>query len=51
VTETPGTTRKINNLEDVHCVRDAGIAGSDLFMPLLVRGLDDDTAENVVRDY
>jgi hypothetical protein len=25
VTETPGTTRKINNLEDVHCVRDAGV--------------------------
>jgi hypothetical protein len=21
-------TRKINNLEDLHCVRDAGIAGS-----------------------
>ena len=21
-------TRKINNLEDIHCVRDAGVAGS-----------------------
>jgi hypothetical protein len=26
VAETPATGRKINNLEDIHCVREAGAA-------------------------
>jgi hypothetical protein len=30
VPETPGAARKINSLEDAHCVRDAGVAGSNL---------------------
>jgi hypothetical protein len=29
VAETTGATRKINNLEDIHCVRDTGVAGSN----------------------
>jgi len=27
------TARKVNNLEDVHCVRDAGVAGSNPATP------------------
>jgi hypothetical protein len=33
VTETISVTRKINNLEDIHCVRDAGVAGSNPATP------------------
>jgi hypothetical protein len=28
-TEAPADERKINNLEDVHCVRDAAVAGTE----------------------
>jgi hypothetical protein len=33
VVETPATTRKINNLEHIHCVQDAGVAGSNPATP------------------
>jgi hypothetical protein len=36
VAETPATARKINNLEDIHCVRDAGVAGSNPATPTIV---------------
>jgi hypothetical protein len=31
--ETPAMAGKINNLEDIHCVRDAGVAGSNPATP------------------
>jgi hypothetical protein len=35
-TETPVATRTINNLGDVHCVRDAGVAGSNPATPTIL---------------
>jgi hypothetical protein len=36
VTNAPAAARKINNLEDVHCVRDAGVAGSNPATPTIL---------------